>query len=650
LATIDTHVSLGHRLEDFSFSGETNESLKEIFKELEFTKLLRELPAPEKPDTNYEPITTREGLRQILSKIESAKTCAISFEPLGFSPIDRPMLGIAISIEPYQAWYIPLARDSQGHSSVLPKNVVLDELKSYLADASLKTSGYDIKRSHILLRREGLEIAGWETDAMLASYLLNPTRHDHGLNTLAEEHLDHRMISRREVMGGGQRGLSPEDLPLDEISRMACEACDVSLQLSQILGPKMAEGGFLDLYRQIEMPLIFVLAEMEMNGVKVDLPLLARLSREFEGSLNHLKQEIYELAGETFNIRSPKQLGEILFNKLKLPPVKKTKTGFSTDEEVLTKLAVTHPLPAKIIQFRGLSKLKSTYVDALPALVNKETGRIHTSFNQTVTATGRLSSSDPNLQNIPIRTAEGKRIRESFIPQAGWSILSADYAQIELRILAHISRDSILTTAFQRGEDVHRRTGAEIYGVSPDKVDDQMRREAKVINFGVIYGMSAYGLAKELGVDTTVAQAYIEEYFLKHSGVKAYIDHIIGEAKQKGYVTTLFNRRRYLPEINSPNRPMRQFAERTAINTPIQGTAADLIKIAMIRIHKRLREEGFSAKMILQVHDELVFETPDGELKPASELIREEMEGVMEMSVPLEVAITWGKTWGEAHT
>ncbi len=650
LATIDTHVSLGHRLEDFSFSGETNENLKEIFKELEFTKLLRELPAPEKPDTNYEQITTREGLRQILSKIESAKTCAISFEPLGFSPIDRPMLGVAISLEPYQAWYIPLARDSQGHSSFLPKNVVLDELKPYLEDTSLKTSGYDIKRSHILLKREGLEIAGWETDAMLASYLLNPTRHDHGLNTLAEEHLDHRMISRREVMGGGQRCLSPEDLSLDQISPMACEACDVSLQLSQILGHKMAEGGFLDLYRQIEMPLIFVLAEMEMNGVKVDLPLLARLSREFEGSLNHLKQEIYELAGETFNISSPKQLGEILFNKLKLPPVKKTKTGFSTDEEVLTKLAVTHPLPAKIIQFRGLSKLKSTYVDALPALVNKETGRIHTSFNQTVTATGRLSSSDPNLQNIPIRTAEGKRIRESFIPQAGWSILSADYAQIELRILAHISRDSILTAAFQRGEDVHRRTGAEIYGVSPDKVDDQMRREAKVINFGVIYGMSAYGLAKELGVDTTVAQAYIEEYFLKHSGVKAYIDHVIGEAKQKGYVTTLFNRRRYLPEINSPNRPMRQFAERTAINTPIQGTAADLIKIAMIRIHKRLREEGFSAKMILQVHDELVFETPDGELKPASELIREEMEGVMEMSVPLEVAITWGKTWGEAHT
>jgi len=450
-------------------------------------------------------------------------------------------------------------------------------------------------------------------------------------------------------MGSGQKGLLPEDLSLDQVSRMACEACDVSLQLSRILISKMEEGGFLDLYREIELPLVFVLAEMEMKGVKVDCSLLSGLSREFETRLDRLIREIHELAGERFNINSPKQLAYILFNQLKLPPMKKTKTGFSTDEEVLRKLAATHPLPAKVIEYRGLSKLKSTYVDTLPLLVNEQTGRIHTSFNQTVTATGRLSSSDPNLQNIPIRSEEGKRIRDAFIPETGWSILSADYSQIELRILAHLSRDSILTAAFQSGEDVHRRTGAEIYGVPPDKVDDQMRREAKVINFGIIYGMSAFGLARELGVDTKVAQAYIEEYFLKHGGVKSYIEHIIEEARQKGYVTTLFNRRRYLPEINSTNRPIRQFAERTAINTPIQGTAADLIKIAMTRIHKRLREEGFATKMILQVHDELVFEALDGEIKSASELIREEMEGVMEMSVPLEVAITWGKTWGEAH-
>ena len=650
LVTIDTQVPLDYHLQGFSFSGGVKETLKEIFRELEFTKLLRELPASEKPEANYEPILTQEGLGHILSQIGSRKAFAISIEPLGFSPMDRSMIGLAISLDPYRAWYISLALDSQGHSSSLNKNFVLEKLKPYLENASIKKSGYDIKRSHMLFKREGLEAAGWETDTMVASYLLNPTRHDHGLDTLAEEYLNRRMISRREVTGAGQRALQPEDLPIDQISQMACEACDVSLQLSQLIGPKMEEGGFLDLYREIEHPLIFVLAEMEMNGVKVDLPLLAELSGEFAASLNHLTEEIHELAGESFNISSPKQLGEILFNKLKLPPIKKTKTGLSTDEEVLTKLAVTHPLPAKIIQFRGISKLKSTYVDALPTLVKGETGRIHTSFNQTVTATGRLSSSDPNLQNIPIRTEEGRRIRDAFIPEKGWSILSADYAQIELRILAHISRDSTLATAFQKGEDVHRRTGAEIFGVPPERVDELMRREAKVINFGVIYGMSAYGLAKELGVDTKVAQAYIEEYFLKHGGVKSYIDHIIQEAQQKGYVTTLFNRRRYLPEINSTNRPMRQFAERTAINTPIQGTAADLIKMAMIRIHERLHKEGFSTKMILQVHDELIFETPDGEIESVSELIREEMEGVMEMSIPLKVAITWGKTWGEAHS
>ncbi len=649
LATIDTQVPLDYHLPDFSFSGETKKTLKEVFKELEFTKLLRELPTSEKPEARYETILTEEGLDHLLAQIESRRAFAISVEPLERSPMEGSMIGMAISLEPYQAWYVPLSLDSSDRSPSLSKGLVLEKLKTYLENPSVKKSGYDIKRSYTLLKREGLGVAGWETDAMVASYLLNPTRHDHGLATLAEEYLDRRMVSRREVINRGESTLFPEDLAPERMTRIACEASDVSLQLSRLLYPKMEEEGFVDLYRKMELPLVFVLAEMEMNGVKVDLSLLEQLSGEFEVSLNHLTQEIHDLAGESFNINSPKQLGDILFKKLKLPPIKKTKTSFSTDEEVLTKLAVTHPLPAKIIQFRGLSKLKSTYVDVLPALVNRETGRIHTSFNQTVTATGRLSSRDPNLQNIPIRTEEGRRIRDAFIPEEGWSILSADYAQIELRILAHISRDSTLTAAFQKGEDVHTRTGAEIFGVPPERVDELMRREAKVINFGVIYGMSAFGLAKELGVDTKVAQAYIEEYFLKHSGVRSYIDQIIQEAREKGYVTTLFNRRRYLPEINSANRPVRQFAERTAINTPIQGTAADLIKMAMIPIHERLHKEGFSTRMILQVHDELVFEGPDHELEPVTGLIREEMEGVMELSVPLKVAITWGKTWGEAH-
>ncbi len=649
LVKIDTQVPLDYDLRDFAFSGEFKEMLKGIFKELEFTKLLQELPASDKPKTDYETILSQEDLHHMLSEIESRKAMAISVEPLGSPPMYGHMLGIAISFEPHRARYIPLVRESKGRSSFPSGDAVLEKLRPYIENPSIKKSGYDIKRTHILLKRKGLEPAGWETDVMVVSYLLNPTRHDHGLSTLAEEYLDYRVVSRKELVHGGRTGLSLEDLGIEQISHVACEASDVSLQLSHILGSRMEEEGFLDLYREIELPLITVLSDMEIKGIKVDTQLLARLSKEFETSLNQLINEIYELAGESFNINSPKQLGDLLFNKLKLPPIKKTKTGFSTDEEVLRKLAVTHPLPEKIIQFRGLSKLKSTYVDALPALINKETGRIHTSFNQTVTATGRLSSSEPNLQNIPIRTEEGRRIRNAFIPEKGLSILSADYSQIELRILAHLSRDSTLTSAFQKGEDIHRRTAAEIFGVSPERVDDLMRREAKVINFGVIYGMSPYGLAKELGIDTKVAQAYIEEYFLKHGGVRSYIDSIIQEARQQGYVTTLFNRRRYLPEINSPNRPLRQFAERTAINTPIQGTAADLIKIAMIRIHKRLHDGDLSTRMILQVHDELVFETPESEVDAVSKLIREEMEGVMKMSVPLKVAITQGKNWGEAH-
>jgi len=649
LATIDTRVPLDYRLKDFAYTGEVRETLKETLKDLEFTKLLRELTAAEKHETSYEVVTTEAGFDRILSDVSSTGAFAISVEPLGVNPLQKPMLGIAMALVPYKAWYIPLASNPGGSSS-LSKEMVLRRLKPHLENDSIKKSAYDIKRTDILLKREGIVAAGWDTDVMIASYLLNPTRHDHTLDILAEEHLDHRMVSRQAVMGSGQKAVSPEDLPADRLGPLACEACDVSLRLSHVLAPKLEEGGFLALYRDIELPLVAVLAAMEMTGVKVDSSLLAGLSIDFASTLTGLMDEIHDLAGESFNINSPKQLSEILFTKLELPVIKRTKTGISTDEEVLKKLAANHPLPEKIIRYRGLSKLKSTYVDSLPALINHETGRIHTSFNQTVTATGRLSSSDPNLQNIPIRTDEGKRIRDAFVPEAGWSILSADYAQIELRILAHISRDETLTAAFQKDEDVHRRTAAEIYGVPPDKVDEPMRREAKVINFGVIYGMSAFGLAKELGVDTKVAQAYIEEYFLKHNGVKSYIDHIIQEAQRKGFVTTLFSRRRFLPEINSPNRPLRQFAERTAVNTPIQGTAADIIKIAMIRIHQRLQDEGFATKMILQVHDELVFEAPDHECESVSTLIREEMEGVMAMSVPLKVAITRGKTWGEAHT
>jgi DNA polymerase-1 len=413
--------------------------------------------------------------------------------------------------------------------------------------------------------------------------------------------------------------------------------------------PRIEADGFMELLHKVELPLIEVLATMEMNGVRLDLPLLEVMAREFEAEMGTFAQEIFDLAGESFNINSPQQLGKVLFERLKLPGGKRTKTGYSTDVEVMNELAKDFPLPAKILEYRSLSKLKSTYVEALPQLVNPATGRIHTSFNQTVTATGRLSSSDPNLQNIPIRSPEGRRIREAFIPDEGSQILSADYSQIELRILAHLSQDPFLVETFRNDQDIHTATAAEIFHVSPEEVNPEMRRLAKVINFGIIYGMSAFGLARELAIPPGVAQAYIANYFQKYHGVRDYIDQSLEIAREKGYVTTLMNRRRYLPDIRSSNRSVRQFAERIAINAPIQGTAADLIKVAMINIYRRMLHEKRQTRLILQIHDELVFEVPGKEVKALREMVKEEMEGVMELTIPLKVEIGTGKNWAEAH-
>jgi DNA polymerase-1 len=395
--------------------------------------------------------------------------------------------------------------------------------------------------------------------------------------------------------------------------------------------------------------LLVVLAKMEMNGLKIDMDLLQSFSKEVETQLQQRMERIYGLAGKTFNINSSQQLGKILFDELKLPVVKKTKTGYSTDVDVLTKLALQHDLPLEILSYRNLSKLKSTYIDALPRLIHPKTGRIHTSYNQTVTATGRLSSSDPNLQNIPIRTDEGNRIRQAFIPERGRAMVSADYSQIELRILAHLSRDEMLLEAFQKEEDIHTRTASEIFGVSMEKVTPSMRREAKVINFGIIYGMSAYGLSQQLGAEPKIAQAYIDEYFRKYPQVQTYIENSLDGARKKGCVTTLLHRRRYLPDIHSPNAAIRQASERMAINTPLQGTAADIIKLAMIHIQSRIEEIHLTSKMVMQVHDELVFEVPEEELQMTLPMIQNEMEHVVELSVPLKVSIHSGKNWAEAH-
>jgi DNA polymerase-1 len=650
LATIDTNVPIDCSLEESVLSSPNVKSLREIFKELEFNKLLKELPE-EKVDRarDYHLIIGQNEFHSLVEDLRKAKRFTIDLETTSPYPMWADLVGISLSHTPSQAFYIPLGHQSREGIQQLSLSWALEQLKPLLEDEALKKVGQNIKYEWIVLKRYGIQLQGIEGDTMIASYLLNPTKHNHNLSEIAQEYLDRSMTDYKDVAGSGAKALTFDQINLEKAKDYSCEDADVTLQLSQLLFPKLAEGGFKDLFDQVEMPLLAVLAKMEMNGVKIDIDLLNEFSKEMEIQLQQREERIYTLSGEVFNINSSRQLGKILFDKLKLPVIKKTKTGYSTDVDVLTKLSLQHELPQEIVTYRNLSKLKSTYIDALPKLVHPKTGRIHTSYNQTVTATGRLSSSDPNLQNIPIRTDEGSRIRQAFIPEKGWGIVSADYSQIELRLLAHLSQDETLVKAFQRDEDIHARTASEIFGIPMDKVNPGMRREAKVINFGIIYGMSAYGLAQQLNLDPKVAQVYIDEYFKKVPGVQAYIDKSLGEARRKGYVSTLLQRRRYLPDIQSPTAAIRQASERMAINAPLQGTAADVIKVAMIRIQSRIEELHLSTKMIMQVHDELVFEVPEEETQKVLPMIQKEMEGVMELSVPLRVSIQSGKNWAEVH-
>jgi DNA polymerase-1 len=583
-----------------------------------------------------------------LEHLRKATAFSIDLETTSPYPMWADLVGVSLSYAPHQAFYIPLGHQG-GTTQQLPLSWALEQLKPVLEDKEVKKVGQNIKYEWIVLKQHGIHLRGIEGDTMVASYLLNPTKHNHNLSEIAQEYLDRSVTDFKEVVGSGMKAVTFDQIELAKARDYSCEDADVTLQLSRLLFPKLKEEGFKDLFDRVEMPLVTVLAKMEMNGVKIDLDLLQEYSKEIETQLQQKTERIYGLAGEVFNINSSQQLGKILFDKLKLPVIKKTKTGASTDVEVLTKLSLQHELPFEILGYRNLSKLKSTYVDALPKLIHPKTGRVHTSYNQTVTATGRLSSSDPNLQNIPVRAEEGNRIRQAFIPEKGWSLVSADYSQIELRILAHLSQDETLIKAFQNDEDVHARTASEIFSVPMEKVTPSMRREAKVINFGIIYGMSGYGLSQQLGTDPKVAQAYIDEYFKKYTGVQTYIEKSLEEARQKGYTMTLLHRRRYLPDIHSPTVAIRQATERMAVNTPLQGTAADIIKVAMIRIQNRIEELGLSAKMIMQVHDELVFETPEKEFQKTMPMIQAEMESVMDLSVPLKVSIHSGKNWAEVH-
>lgn len=650
LVTLDTTVPLHYQIENFKTSSPHHEKLKGIFKELEFTKFLKEFtPSPTSSQESYQIITTEKELLKALTQIRETRECAFDLFTTSPDPMRAELAGIALTHTPHQAFYIPLATKKGGDEHYLQLTSALMHCKPLLEDQKIKKYGHNCKHAWIIFKRHGSELRGIVCDTMVASYLLNPSKHSHSVEDIALEFFDHRLTTYNEIAGSGKHELPFYQIETQRAMSYGCERSDLVMRATQLLLPKLSEEGFDELFHQVELPLLEVLATMEMNGVKIDTEFLKKISREFESILNTSMERIYQMAGEEFNINSPQQLGKILFEKLKLPGAKKTKTGYSTDISVLTSLAATHPLPAEILGYRSISKLKTTYVDALPILVNPDTGRIHTSYNQTVTATGRLSSSNPNLQNIPIRSEEGKRIREAFIAEPGWYILSADYSQIELRILAHLSQDQGLREAFTRKEDIHTRTAAEIFGLSPDAITPQMRREAKVINFGIIYGMSSYGLAKELGISPKAADAFITNYFQKYQGVKTYIDSVLEEAKKQGYVTTLMKRRRYLPEINSKNLSARQFAERTAINTPIQGTASDLIKVAMVAIDHRITREELKTKMIIQVHDELVFEVPESELEAVQKMVKEEMEEVVKLSIPLEVDVHWGKNWSEAH-
>lgn len=650
LVTLVGDVELDDDLEDLKRRDPDDHSLRNLFTELEFTRLIRDLvPQSVLSRKGYLLVTDEETLVRIAAELRKAGRFAMDVETDSREPMRANLVGISFSWKPGEAAYIPVAHRYLGAPDQIPEERVRGILGPVLSDPSSEVIGQNIKYDLEVLARAGWEIPSVGCDTMVASYLANPSRRNHSLNEIAVDVLNHTMITYDDVTKRGRKRILFSEVPLEEASRYSCEDADVTLRVAGPLVTRVKDLGMLPLMENVELPLIRVLMDMEMTGIRLDRGLLEDLSTTLRDQLAELEARIQREAGRSFNVNSPRQLAQVLFEELKLPPVRKTKTGFSTDGDVLQELSSRHHLPAMVLEYRSLAKLKSTYLDALPALLHPETGRIHTSFNQTVTATGRLSSSAPNLQNIPVRTEIGRRIREAFVPGEGAVLLSADYSQIELRILAHLSGDRNLLDAFTAGEDIHARTAKQVLGASGDPVDPELRQRAKVVNFGIIYGMSAFGLSKELGIHPKDAGEIIDGYFSTYVGVREFIDRTLREAGERGFVTTLLNRRRYLPELSSSNPNQRQLGERMAVNTPIQGTAADLIKVAMIDVHRSLAENLPDARMILQVHDELLFEVPEDGIEEAAALIRDGMESVVDLSVPLVVEVGWGRNWAQAH-
>ena len=608
------------------------------------------LEAPPAGELQAEMVTTRAALDAWLARVQAADRVAIDTETTSLDPHAARLVGISLAVTPWQACYIPVGHNYAGVPEQLPLDEVLAVLKPWLESDAPQKVGQNIKYDMHVLANHGITLRGVVDDTMLESYVLEAHR-THGMDALAGRHLNRTTITYEEVAGKGAKAIGFDQVALDVATTYAAEDADVTLQLHRTLWPAIEASERLHhIYRNIEMPTLQVLYDMERHGVLLDRDRLRAQSQQLAEQLQELERQAHELAGQPFNLGSTKQLGEILFERLGLPVVKKTPAGKpSTDESVLEKLALDYPLPKVLLQWRGLAKLKSTYTDKLPEMADPQTGRVHTTYSQAVAITGRLASSDPNLQNIPVRTPEGRRIREAFIAPPGHQMMSADYSQIELRIMAHISQDAGLLKAFADGEDVHRATASEVFGVPIAEVNSEQRRYAKVINFGLIYGMSAFGLAANLGIERGAAQAYIDRYFARYPGVAAYMERTRAQAREQGYVETVFGRRLWLPEIGSSNMGRRQMAERAAINAPMQGTAADLIKLAMIDVHAWLRRENLGARLVMQVHDELVLEVPDAEVERLKTDLPARMAGVAQLSVPLLAEVGVGENWEQAH-
>ncbi len=675
LATIKTDVEMPVHLGELKNGQPDNAQLLSLFREMEFKTWIEEaLAAPRENNSevesdakmeeqasseaenaeinkDYQIVLTEADFDSWIDKIKTAELVAVDTETTSLDYMVAQLVGISLAVTPGEAAYIPFGHDYLGAPEQLSRDVVLGKIKPLLEDPAIAKVGQNLKYDMSVLAQHGVDLQGVAFDTMLESYVLDSVATRHDMDSLALKYLDEETIKFSDVAGKGTAQITFNQVPLEQAGPYAAEDAEITLRLHNRLWPQVsAEPQLEQVFKEIELPLIPVLSRIERSGALVDDTLLFQQSQELSERLAELETQAWELAGQQFNLASPKQLGEILFEKLEIPVLKKTAKGApSTKEEVLQELALDYPLPKVILEHRSLAKLKSTYTDKLPVMINSQTGRIHTSYHQAGTATGRLSSSDPNLQNIPIRTAEGRRVRQAFIAKPGCVLVAADYSQVELRIMAHLSEDPSLVAAFNAGQDIHRATAAEVFAVEPEEVTADQRRSAKAINFGLIYGMSAFGLARQLGINRKQAAEYIERYFARYPGVQNYMNNIRHSAAENGYVETFFGRRLYLPEINARNGMRRQAAERTAINAPMQGTAADIIKRAMVSVDSWLQNSGLESRMIMQVHDELVLEVPEPELAQVKQGLVERMEAAASLQVPLVVDVGVGDNWDEAH-